>query len=72
MSHPKTDLTPNDKKICEIKQADLPLHCPQPGTSLWNSHPRVFLPINETKNGRIRCPYCGTEYVLTDHASQAA
>lgn len=51
----------NDKNHYEITKADLPLHCPH--TSLWNSHPRVFLAITET--GKAKCPYCGTEYVLT-------
>ncbi len=29
---------------------------------LWNAHPRVFLPIEET--GTALCPYCGTRYTL--------
>jgi uncharacterized Zn-finger protein len=45
-----------------VSRADLPLHCPMPGTTLWNSHPRVFLPIEEA--GMVSCPYCGTVYVL--------
>ncbi|HID48448.1 MAG TPA: zinc-finger domain-containing protein [Chromatiales bacterium] len=32
--------------------------------SLWNSHPRVYLAIEET--GEARCPYCGALYVLKD------
>ena len=28
--------------------ADLPLACPMPGMYLWNSHPRVYLPIEAT------------------------
>lgn len=47
-----------------VGRADLPLHCPLPGSSLWNSHPRVFLPIEET--GEAVCPYCGSRYVLVD------
>lgn len=54
--------TPNAENRYEITVADLPLHCPMPGTSLWNSHPRVFLPIAET--GEEKCPYCGALYVL--------
>lgn len=54
--------TPNAERRYEITAADLPLRCPLPGTSLWNSHPRVFLPIEET--GEERCPYCGAVYVL--------
>ncbi|MEM7082272.1 MAG: zinc-finger domain-containing protein [Pseudomonadota bacterium] len=42
---------------------DLPLHCPLPGTSLWNSHPRVYLPIEKT--GTAKCPYCGAVYTLS-------
>lgn len=34
------------------------------GMSLWNSHPRVFLPIETT--GSAKCPYCGADYVLKD------
>jgi uncharacterized Zn-finger protein len=30
--------------------------------SLWNSHPRVYLPIGKT--GWAKCPYCGAEYTL--------
>jgi len=40
----------------------LPLHCPTPEMSLWDSHPRVFLPIE--KSGRATCPYCGTAFSL--------
>jgi uncharacterized Zn-finger protein len=54
--------TPNDRLQYEVKRADLPLHCPLPGASLWDSHPRVFLPIAET--GHEKCPYCGAEYTL--------
>ena len=55
---------PNAKDHYEVTRADLPLHCPVPGTSLWNSHPRVFLPVGES--GKAKCPYCGAEYVLAD------
>lgn len=50
------------EKQCEISTDDLPLCCPLPKESLWNAHPRVYLPIEEA--GRVRCPYCSTEYVL--------
>lgn len=48
----------------EVTRADLPLHCPMENTSLWDSHPRVFLPIEDS--GESRCPYCGAMYVLKD------
>jgi uncharacterized Zn-finger protein len=47
-----------------VKRADLPLSCPSPDMMLWNSHPRVYLPIEKT--GRALCPYCGAEYTLED------
>lgn len=55
---------PNAQAVQEVTRKDLPLHCPMPGTSLWNSHPRVFLPIEET--GKAKCPYCGTEFLLVE------
>ena len=54
--------TPNDRQHYEVSRRDLPLHCPLPDMSLWNSHPRVYLPIEETDEAK--CPYCGTEFTL--------
>jgi uncharacterized Zn-finger protein len=45
-----------------VSVKDLPLACPMPDMSLWNSHPRVYLPIEAT--GFAKCPYCGAEYTL--------
>jgi len=45
-----------------VTAADLPLACPMPGMTLWNSHPRVYLPIEA--EGEAKCPYCGALYVL--------
>lgn len=53
---------PNDKPEQNISKKDLPLHCPLPEISLWNSHPKVYLPIEET--GNAQCPYCGTKFTL--------
>ncbi|MDD9812177.1 MAG: zinc-finger domain-containing protein [Gammaproteobacteria bacterium] len=47
--------------------ADLPLHCPMPGKRLWDSHPRVYLPIKP--GGEEICPYCGTRYVFAAPAA---
>lgn len=58
------DNTPNDQPRHTIRRADLPLHCPLPDMSLWDSHPRVYLPIEKT--GQAKCPYCGTEFTLVD------
>lgn len=60
--------TPNTDEEVVVGHADLPLHCPVPGRRLWDSHPRVFLPIQES--GQERCPYCGTLYILKDSAGQ--
>lgn len=58
------EIPPNAQNLYEVTAADLPLHCPLPGMSLWNSHPRVYLPID--RSGRERCPYCGAVYVLVE------
>ena len=54
----------NTETYVEVTAADLPLHCPTPGSSLWNSHPRVFIAVGES--GEAKCPYCGTVYRLVD------
>lgn len=46
----------------EVGPADLPLHCPMPGMSLWDAHPRVYLPIEKSREAK--CPYCGAEFRL--------
>ncbi|MGD9843152.1 MAG: zinc-finger domain-containing protein [Steroidobacteraceae bacterium] len=46
----------------QVSDDDLPLACPMPGMYLWNSHPRVYLPIEQT--GWAKCPYCSAEYTL--------
>lgn len=55
-------ITPNAQNRYSVTQADLPLACPMPGMYLWNSHPRVYLPIEKT--GFAKCPYCSAEYEL--------
>ncbi len=60
----------NAERHYEVRRADLPLCCPTPAMKLWNSHPRVYLPIEAT--GRARCPYCGADYTLVDPAGTEA
>ena len=36
--------------------------CPNPKMTLWSSHPRVFIDVATTGEGK--CPYCGTVYRL--------
>ena len=50
-----------DPRKVDVSAKDLPLHCPLPGTPLWDRHPRVFLDV--AKEGQALCPYCGTQYV---------
>ncbi len=57
-------IEPNAQNRYEVTHANLPLSCPMPGMTLWNSHPRVYLPIEAS--GQERCPYCGAVYVLKD------
>jgi len=54
--------TPNAQHRYEVGPQDLPLHCPLDSMSLWNSHPKVYLPVEDT--GSAVCPYCGSEFVL--------
>ncbi|MBS3960143.1 MAG: zinc-finger domain-containing protein [Xanthomonadaceae bacterium] len=64
---PRTDATAqkpaNAERVYTVRRADLPLSCPMPEMALWNSHPRVYLPI-EDEGGQSTCPYCGAQYRL--------
>ena len=40
--------TPTPGRNTKSAVEDLPLSCPMPEQKLWNSHPRVYLPIEET------------------------
>ena len=64
-----TDAPPfqaNAQREYEVRRADLPLSCPLPSMALWNSHPRVYLPIEDAADGDVQCPYCGSHFVLAD------
>jgi uncharacterized Zn-finger protein len=73
----KTTIPPDDQEVelaatmrhREILEDDLPLHCPTRDMSLWNTHPRVYLPIE--KHGEALCPYCGTTYRLKDSTTNS-
>jgi uncharacterized Zn-finger protein len=54
----------NAAQVYKVHRSDLPLHCPMPGSFLWNSHPKVYLPIERT--GTATCPYCSATYELDD------
>lgn len=59
--------TANAQQEYEVTVKDLPLCCPMPEMELWNSHPKVFLPIEAT--GEAVCPYCGAKYKLVGQGS---
>ncbi|HEY0855907.1 MAG TPA: zinc-finger domain-containing protein [Albitalea sp.] len=50
----------------EVTAKDLQGHgvvfCPNPKMPLWSGHPRVFIDVASTGEGK--CPYCGTVYRL--------
>lgn len=56
---------PNAAQIYQISRRDLPAHCPMDNVTLWNSHPKVYLPVEE-QGGEAKCPYCGAIYRLKD------
>lgn len=54
----------NTESVYKVSRRDLPLSCPTTEQKLWNSHPRVYLPIEES--GEAICPYCSARYLLVD------
>lgn len=50
----------------DVAAADLQgpgvVFCPNPKMALWSNHPRVFIDVATTGQGK--CPYCGTLYRL--------
>jgi uncharacterized Zn-finger protein len=60
--------TSSPKATVEVTAADVQGHgvvfCPNPKQALWSSHPRVFIDVAKTGEGR--CPYCGTVYKLKE------
>ena len=59
-----TSTPANTENRYTVTSADLPVSCPLPGMTLWNSHPRVYLPIQA--EGEAKCPYCGAVFTLQD------
>lgn len=54
----------NTEKVYKVRRDELPLSCPTAEMALWNSHPRVYLPIEAELN--VTCPYCGARYILEE------
>lgn len=53
---------PNAQRLVELDGKDLPAFCPNPKMTLWSNHPRVFIDVASTGEGK--CPYCSTVYQL--------
>jgi uncharacterized Zn-finger protein len=56
----------NTQAAVELAAADLQgpgvIACPNPKMTLWSGHPKVFIDVATTGEGK--CPYCGTVYRL--------
>ena len=55
-------LTSNMERRYTVSEKDLPVSCPLPWTVRWNSHPRVYLPLQPGTDAT--CPYCGAVFSL--------
>ncbi len=60
--------------VVEVGAADLhgagAVFCPNPKMALWSGHPRVFIDV--AASGEGKCPYCGTLYRLSAGAKPHA
>lgn len=60
-----TDAKPPDA-VVELAATDVSgsgvIFCPNPRMALWSNHPKVFIDV--VTSGQGRCPYCGTLYRL--------
>lgn len=61
---------PNAQSVVEVTSDELPIHCPTPDSTLWNSHPRVYIPLEDAPEAT--CAYCGTVYRLVKKKSASA
>lgn len=61
---------PNAQSLVEVTRDQLPIHCPTPGSTLWDSHPRVYIPLEDEPEAK--CSYCGTVYRLVDEKNPAS
>ncbi|MBI3367294.1 MAG: zinc-finger domain-containing protein [Burkholderiales bacterium] len=56
----------NSKSVVTLTAQDLQgpgvVFCPNPKMALWSNHPKVFIDVATTGEGK--CAYCGTVYRL--------
>jgi len=62
MNQPVAEKNLNQQAIIHITAGDLPLSCPTKGSATWNSHPKVYLELDE--KGKAQCQYCGNCFSL--------
>jgi uncharacterized Zn-finger protein len=69
MVEPGVNMNPaidKPKAVVELATADLVgpgvVFCPNPRMPLWSNHPKVFIDVAHTGEGK--CSYCGTVYRL--------
>lgn len=60
---PEQPVLANGERHYKVTANDLPLSCPMPDVPVWNSHPRIYLPIEEN-GGAAQCNYCGAHFEL--------
>jgi uncharacterized Zn-finger protein len=58
----------NAQTLVEVARGELPIHCPTPDSPLWNSHPRVYIPLEDSPEAT--CPYCGTLFRLVTEKAE--
>jgi uncharacterized Zn-finger protein len=65
----KASALPTD--VVEVTASDLKgpgvVCCPNPKMALWSNHPRVFIDL--ATSGQGKCPYCGAAYKLAGGAA---
>lgn len=53
---------PQNKSIKTVNAKEVPISCPMPDEALWNQHPKVYIPLDDSGSGS--CPYCGNQFQL--------
>lgn len=63
-SNSRNDAQNGGEQVVRVSRNDLPAYCPTESMGLWNSHPRVYIPLEEQPEAS--CSYCGTKFELVD------
>jgi len=64
VTQPAAGKPANTELVYRVSRAELPISCPTPAMALWNSHPRVYLPLEDQVEAK--CPYCGALFQRVD------